>query len=92
FRTYVTAHISGKFTVIRGKGCHLCNNTGYHGRLAIQEVLEIDKALKELILKSMPPLELEQYLKEKEFKSMLYDGLLKAREGITTVEEVLRVV
>ncbi len=92
FRTYVTAHISGKFTVIRGRGCHICNNTGYHGHLAIHEVLETDKTLKELILKSMPPFELEQYLKEREYKTMLYDGLLKAREGITTVEEVLRVV
>jgi type IV pilus assembly protein PilB len=92
FRTYVTAQISGKITVIRGKGCHVCSNTGYYGKLALQEVLHIDKRMKELIVKSLPNLELEQYLKEKEYKTILYDGLLKAREGKTTVEEVMKVV
>jgi type IV pilus assembly protein PilB len=92
FRAFVTAQISGKITLTRGKGCHVCSNTGYYGKLALHEVLHIDKRMKELIVKSLPNLELEQYLKEKEYKTILYDGLLKAREGKTTVEEVMKVV
>jgi len=92
FRTYVTAQISGKITIIRGKGCQVCNNTGYDGIVTIHEVLPIDKKMKELIGKLLPPLEFEQYLKEKEYRTILYDGLLKARDGLTTVEEVMKVV
>jgi type IV pilus assembly protein PilB len=92
FRTFVTAQISGKITLTRGKGCHVSSNTGYYGKLALHEVLHIDKRMKELIVKSLPNLEFEQYLKEKEYKTILYDGLLKAREGKTTVEEVMKVV
>lgn len=92
FRTYLSSQISGKITVFRGKGCNICNNTGYSGWVAIHEVLPIDKKMKELIAKSLPEAEFEQYLKEKDDKSILYDGLLKAREGKTTVEEVMKVV
>jgi type IV pilus assembly protein PilB len=92
FRTYVTAQLSGKITVIRGNGCHACNHSGYYGFVGIHEALDVDQRLKQLIIKSLPDDELEQYLKEREYKTMLYDGLLKAREGMTTVEEVLKVV
>jgi type IV pilus assembly protein PilB len=92
FRTFVTAHMSGKMTVIRGSGCKLCNNTGYRGLLAIQEVLIVDDSLRKLIIQNASYDELEQHLKQCGFKTMLYDGLLKAREGMTTVEEVLKAV
>jgi type IV pilus assembly protein PilB len=90
FRTFVTAQMSGKMTVIRGEGCKLCGNTGYKGFLPIHEVIRIDETLKDFIVKSQPHHELEQYLKEQGFKSLLYDGLLKAREGLTTVQEVMK--
>ncbi len=92
FRTYVTAQLSGKMTVIHGSGCQVCNHSGYYGFVGIHEVLDIDQKLKELIIQSLPEPELEQYLQERKFRTMLYDGLLRAREGITTVEEVLKVV
>ncbi|MEX1031146.1 MAG: GspE/PulE family protein [Paenibacillaceae bacterium] len=92
FRTYVTAQLSGKITVIRGSGCQVCNQSGYYGFVGIHEVLEIDHKLKKFIIQSLPEPELEQYLQERSYRTMLYDGLLKARQGITTVEEVLKVV
>jgi len=92
FRTYVSAQLSGKMTVVRGSGCQVCNHSGYYGSIGIHEVLQIDQKLKQLILQSLPDPDLELYLKEQAYKTMLYDGLLKAREGLTTVEEVLKVV
>lgn len=92
FRTYVSAQLSGKMTVIRGSGCQVCNHSGYYGFVGIHEVLTIDEELKQLIIQSLPDSELELYLQERAYRTMIYDGLLKAREGLTTVEEVLKVV
>lgn len=92
FRTFVAANISGKMTVVHGGGCRFCNNTGFKGYIGIQEVLVIDEQLGELIIEKKPFKEIEQYLKQHGFKTLLFDGLQKAREGFTTVDEVLKVV
>jgi type IV pilus assembly protein PilB len=52
----------------------------------------VDDSLRKLIIQNASYDELEQHLKQGGFKTMLYDGLLKAREGMTTVEEVLKAV
>jgi type IV pilus assembly protein PilB len=92
FRTFVAANISGKMTVVHGGGCRYCNNTGFKGHIGLHEVLTIDDHLRELIIEKKPVKEMEQHLKQNGFKSLLYDGLLKAKEGLTTVEEVLKVI
>ncbi|WLD91681.1 GspE/PulE family protein [Alkalihalobacillus sp. AL-G] len=92
FRSFVTTNKSGKMAVIRGDGCMQCNNTGYHGYLGVQEVLVVNEQMREMIVNKRPMKVIEQHLKENGFKTMLYDGLLKAREGLTTVEEVMKVV
>jgi type IV pilus assembly protein PilB len=92
FRTLVSTQISGKLTVTRGTGCRVCNDTGYRGTVALQEVLLIDGKLRELITGQRPIQEIENHLVQIGYKTILYDGLLKVREGITTVEEVLKTI
>ncbi|GAA0338460.1 hypothetical protein GCM10008967_30930 [Bacillus carboniphilus] len=92
FRSFVTTNKTSKVAVVRGEGCKVCDNVGYLGTIGIQEVLVVDDQLRELILKKKSIEDFKSYLEEREHKSMLYDGLAKAREGITTVDQVLKVV
>ncbi|MBN2651884.1 MAG: type II/IV secretion system protein [Spirochaetales bacterium] len=74
-------------------GCKNCNNTGYKGRIAIIEGFDSDSSLEELISSSATTGDLLKYLKDgRGFQPLLYDGCLKISEGLTTIEEVLRVV
>ncbi|MCD6568986.1 Flp pilus assembly complex ATPase component TadA [bacterium] len=77
----------------RGKGCKSCNFTGYRGRMAIYEVLDVNEKVREYI--QDPHFSIDG-LKEIAFssglKTMLEDGLAKAELGLTTIEEVIRVV
>ncbi|MEK4521574.1 GspE/PulE family protein [Psychrobacillus sp. FSL W7-1493] len=77
--------------VRRGRGCPACNQTGYRGRLAIHEVLVVDDFVKDVILTSKSPAQLRKYMEETGYLTLLEDGLLKVKEGLTTTEEVLRV-
>jgi len=78
-------------TVKRGKGCPTCNRTGYRGRLAIHELLVVDRKLKKLILNNHNTDSIGDYMKELGNHTLLKDGLLKVLDGSTTTEEVLRV-
>lgn len=75
----------------RGKGCPDCNSTGYLGRMGIFEVLPITEKVGRLILEHSPASEIENQAVEEGMITMKQDGYLKAVEGITTIEEVLRV-
>lgn len=75
----------------KGKGCPSCNYTGYRGRLAIHEILPIDRQLKEMILSRSSNSEIRDYMAQQGYKSLLEDGLIKVVEGRTTIEEVIRV-
>lgn len=75
----------------KGRGCSACGNTGYRGRLAIHELLPIDRELKDLILNRANGYEIGDYMKTAGYYTLLQDGLLKVIEGVTTTEEVLRV-
>ncbi|WCT56718.1 ATPase, T2SS/T4P/T4SS family [Paenibacillus kyungheensis] len=74
----------------RGKGCGNCNNTGYRGRVAIQEVLKIDKTLRRIITEGAAIEEIRNAAKDQEMVTLMNDGLHKVIEGITTVQEVMR--
>jgi type IV pilus assembly protein PilB len=89
FRSFVTTNKSSKIAIVRGDGCKLCNNTGYRGYTGIHEVMTINDTLRELIVQNSPAESFREYLKSAEFRPILFDGLSKAREGITTLEEVL---
>ncbi|KMY51112.1 GspE/PulE family protein [Peribacillus loiseleuriae] len=75
----------------RGKGCPSCQNSGYHGRIAIHEVLNIDDEIQSMMMNNKPLSEIKQYTVRNGMIFLIDDGLLKAKQGLTTVEEVLRV-
>jgi len=79
-------------TFYRGEGCDKCNHTGYKGRVAINEILPITPAIQKLIMKNASSREISEQAKKEGMKTLLDDALTKAAEGITTIEEVLRVV
>ena len=74
----------------KGRGCEKCNNTGYRGRVGIHEVIVIDNAIREGILRKASAQEIKQIAKQQGMIPMIEDGFNKAREGLTTIEEILR--
>lgn len=74
-----------------GKGCDECNHTGFHGQLVISEVVVIDPPLQEAILAGAPTSKLFELARAQGMLTMREDGILKAMQGITTLEEVFRV-
>jgi type IV pilus assembly protein PilB len=77
--------------VYRGKGCALCLQSGYLGRLSINEVLVADDDIREAILQKRSSLELKQIACCNGMTTMMEDGFHKVAQGLTTIEEVLRI-
>jgi type IV pilus assembly protein PilB len=75
---------------MHGAGCEKCNNTGYKGRVGLYEVMEVTDSMKELILVGASGLELRRKALEEGMISLRMSGLQKIKDGVTTVEEVLR--
>ena len=82
---------SEKLLLSRGKGCQECNNTGYFGRIGIFEVLPVMEKVARLVIEHSSALDIEKTAVEEGMITLKQDGYLKAVEGITTLEEVLRV-
>jgi len=74
----------------KGRGCPSCNDTGYKGRIGLYEVMEITDEIRELILIGASALELRKKSIEDGMISLRESGLQKIRNGVTTIEEVLR--
>ncbi|MGO9377663.1 MAG: type IV-A pilus assembly ATPase PilB [Dissulfurispiraceae bacterium] len=81
----------GKFTSYRGAGCPNCNNTGYRGRIALYEVMPVKDALKELILQGASAIDIKREAMSLGMASLRRSGVGKVMEGVTSIEEVLRV-
>jgi type IV pilus assembly protein PilB len=79
-----------KVTPKKGKGCEKCNNTGYKGRVGLYEVMEISDELRELVLVGASALELRRKAIEEGMITLRGSGLRKIKDGVTTIEEVLR--
>ena len=75
----------------KGKGCKLCRNTGYRGRLSIMEVLSLTERIQELIIKSASSDEIKKAAVAEGMRPLLHDGWIKVLKGATTLEEVMRV-
>ncbi len=80
-----------KITLVKGKKCQRCNNTGYHGRVGIFEVLPAGEKIARLILERASARDIEKQAAEDGMITMKQDGYLKALEGTSTLEEVIRV-
>jgi general secretion pathway protein E/type IV pilus assembly protein PilB len=76
----------------KGAGCKACDMTGYKGREMISEVLTIDDKMSEMINENKSKLELLAYAKSQGYKTLADDAINKVKAGITTIEELLRIV
>lgn len=80
------------FKVKRGKGCDFCNNKGYKGRIGIYELFCVDDAIQKMIMENTSFEKIRDFAqKNRGFKTLRDDGMLKVKEGITTPEEIMRV-
>jgi type IV pilus assembly protein PilB len=75
----------------KGEGCSTCGNTGYKGRVALYEVMVVNDHVKEIILQGGTTFEIKEAAIQGGMKSLRMSGLQKIKEGMTTIEEVLRV-
>jgi len=76
----------------KGKGCDKCDHTGYRGRTGIHEVLEMTDEIRQAVMRQADASEIQKIASKNGMKTMLEDGFQKALEGITAIEEILRVV
>ncbi|MGC8916423.1 MAG: type IV-A pilus assembly ATPase PilB [Thermoanaerobaculum sp.] len=76
--------------IYHGRGCDKCGNTGYKGRVGLFEVMEITEDIRELILSGATVVELRRKAIEEGMITLRQSGLHKIREGVTTIEEVVR--
>ena len=76
--------------LFRGRGCDLCSGTGYKGRVGLYEVMDIDEQVRDLILTGASAYELREKAHEAGMISLRMSGLQKIRDGVTTLDEVVR--
>jgi type IV pilus assembly protein PilB len=76
--------------IMKGRGCGMCNNTGYKGRVALYEVMPFYDGLKELVLQGASAAEIKTEMIRQGTQSLRMAGIQKILEGMTTPEEVLR--
>ena len=79
-----------KAKVRKGRGCSVCNNSGYKGRCGLYEVMEVDDEVRELILVGASAVELKKKAIERGMLTLRRSGLIKVMDGVTTLEEVAR--
>ena len=78
------------FPVYKGKGCQICNNTGYKGRVGLYEVMPMKEEVKELVLSRASTTEVKKEAMRLGMKTLRQSGIAKIKDGVTTIEEVLR--
>ncbi len=81
---------AAELKIYKGKGCTVCNNTGFKGRVGLYEVMEITDELRELIIIGASAMELRRKAIDLGMITLRESGLCKIREGITTIEEVVK--
>ncbi|MEK7463524.1 MAG: GspE/PulE family protein [Patescibacteria group bacterium] len=76
----------------KGAGCGACGTLGFKGRIVIAETLIVDDELRKYIMSRTTPAEIGRYVRSKGMRSMYEDGMEKVEKGITTQEEITRIV
>ncbi len=87
----IKGYLPPNYRFFKGKGCKHCDFTGYSGREMICEVLNVDEDISRMIAKEESKEAIFNAATKKGFKPMIYDGIVKAIQGSTTIDEVLRV-
>jgi type IV pilus assembly protein PilB len=77
---------------LAGRGCDQCKHTGYKGRLAIHEVLEVNEEIRQLISSRATELAVRNAARRGGMRTMMEDGIAKGISGLTTLEEIVRVI
>ncbi len=85
-----SADDANSVTPLKGAGCERCNQTGYKGRVGLYEVMEISEELRELILVGASGIELRRKAVDEGMITLRQSGLRKVKDGVTTIEEVVR--
>jgi len=85
------SEVASGFPTFHGKGCNNCNDTGYRGRLAIYEVMVMHEPIREMILKGASAMELKREAVKLGMSTLRMSALQKVRQGLTTVDETIRV-
>ena len=80
----------GALRVLRGRGCGACNGTGYKGRVGLYEVMEVTESIRDLVMVGATAVEIKRKALEEGMLTLRMSGLEKIRQGITSLEEVLR--
>lgn len=83
--------VDNNLVLYKAKGCRICNNTGYRGRMAVMEALEIDDDIKELILRKVPELKIKKTAISNGMIPLRKNAVTKVIRGDTTLEELARV-
>jgi type IV pilus assembly protein PilB len=78
------------FPIWKGRGCGVCNGTGYKGRIGLYEVMEISEGIRDLVMVGATAVEIKRKALEEGMLTLRMSGLEKIRAGITSIEEVLR--
>ncbi len=84
--------VSGHKTFYYGAGCDTCDKSGYKGRVGIHEVLEVDDEIRAALMRSADASEIKRLAVKNGMTTMTEDGFHKAVAGVTTIEEILRVI
>ena len=76
----------------KAKGCGKCDHTGYKGRLSLMELLRFDRELDDLVARDATPREMHKLAASKGFNTLADDGIRRVLEGVTSMDEVSRVL
>lgn len=87
----IQAPVDGNFTLYKGKGCEACS-TGFKGRTSVCEVMEISDEIRKRILNNDSPTVIQEVAMKEGMTPLFIDGMIKVLQGVTTIEEVLRVM
>jgi type IV pilus assembly protein PilB len=87
----LTPEEAALITCYKGNGCEVCSGTGYKGRIAIYEVMTLSPELRDMVLSGASALEVKRGAVQQGMRTLRMSGLEKLKEGITTIEEVVRV-
>jgi type IV pilus assembly protein PilB len=81
----------GSIKCYKGSGCSACSDSGYKGRIALYEVMPVREGIRDMILKGAPASEIKKTAIQIGMKTLRMSGLTKIKEGVTSIEEILRV-
>jgi len=91
-RVDIQRHIKGTEKLYKAEGCKECGHTGYSGRIGIYETLELNKEIRDSIITNPNSDEILAIARKTGFKSMIEDGVVKLKEGVIDIRELIKVV